>query len=87
MPPFIAPPLKTPSRNHAYQVSQLSNNEIRQSKRELAGSKTTINSVITRTTRPKVVVNNSLGGVLHSTSKDILNDDMREVFSAESRLA
>ena len=59
----------------------------KESRRELAGSKQATSSVMTKTNRPKVVVNNSNGGVLHSTSKDVLNDDMREVFSAESRLA
>ena len=41
-----------------------------------------------RANNPKVVVsNNTKGAIHHSTSKDVLNDDMREVFSAGSKLA
>ena len=34
---------------------------------------------------PKVVVNNQKGAILHSVSRDVLNDDMREGFTADSK--
>ena len=37
--------------------------------------------------KPKVIVNSNIKGVMHqSASKDVLNDDMREVFSQGSNL-
>lgn len=85
MPP---PPMtvgKAPSRTYAYQVSQLSVNEKQESVRNVDLKNVTGAS---KRANPKVVVNNTTKGAIHhSTSKDILNDDMREVFSAGSKLA
>ena len=89
LPPMPPPPLtqaKAPSRTYAYQVSQLSVND----KQESSARNVDLKNVTGASKRanPKVVVSNTTKGAIHhSTSKDILNDDMREVFSAGSKLA
>ena len=88
LPPMPPPPMtvnKAPSRTYAYQVSQLSVNEKQESVRNVDLKNVTGAS---KRANPKVVVSNTTKGAIHhSTSKDILNDDMREVFSAGSKLA
>lgn len=78
--------MKAPSRTYAYQVSQLSVNE----KNELQAPSRQVDtknvSGAVKRNNPKVVVATK-GAIHHSTSKDVLNDDMREVFSAGSKLA
>lgn len=85
--PLLPPMPMAPSRTYAYQVSQLSVHD----KQELQPPRLADGKNATGASKrgnPKVVVSNATKGAIHhSTSKDVLNDDMREVFSAGSKLA
>ena len=86
----LLPPMtnKAPSRTYAYQVSQLSLNEKQETESKAVKHDAKNVTGASKRANPKVVVNNTTKGAIHhSTSKDVLNDDMREVFSAGSKLA
>ena len=83
LPDPVAPAqlLKAPTPAYAYQVSQLTNyiknGELNQR----------IESPKVKKNGHKVIVADRKGAIHHSTSKEVLNDDMREVFSVDSKLA
>lgn len=84
------PPIKNPSPTYAYQVSastvQQAADHSHSHHHGVAGSHADKSPASPRK-NPKVVVANQRGAIHQSASRDVLNDDMREVFSAGSNLA
>ena len=77
--------MQTPSKQHVddqqtpFSTRENSKKNLHMTKEE-QGPKSKSN----HSRNPKVIVNNQMG-VIHSISRDILNDDMREVFTADSQ--
>ena len=83
------PPLAAPSPTYAYQVSQLTGaaSQAQHASGHHHHSGNQDSTPKSPRKNPKVVVTNQRGSIHQSASRDVLNDDMREVFSAGSNLA